>query len=417
MEADDIIATATRQAIEMDPDVSVLIVSSDKDLLQLVSDRVRVKSIMTGLIAGPDEVRSKFKVGPTQMRDYLCLVGDASDNVIGAKGIGAKHAATLLTAHGSIAAIYDLMSQGMVAGMGTGIRTSLTEFKDRWPTVAKLIALKTDAEIPFSEIASERTAPPIEETEAMSEKCDGNHGGPRCADPECWNDDRELNQNETLSALGAAVEPIDMDAAKQRAVNGLSDTVPAGPERAVRRYVETLPVSSGPVDFSQQLEPRNMQEAVVLADRMFQSKLFMSAFGAPQAVLAVILAGRELGFQAMASLRAFHVIDGKPTPSADTLAALVMKSGKAKYFRCTERTATRATFVTQRLPIEDYPEQTLSFTIEEAKAAWRKDQKAWDASGWGKTPAAMLVARAKSALARLEYPDVVGNLYGFEEME
>jgi hypothetical protein len=159
-----------------------------------------------------------------------------------------------------------------------------------------------------------------------------------------------------------------------------------------------------------------MDEAVKLSQRMFESRLF-SAYGTPQAVLATVLAGRELGIPAMASLRAFHIIEGKTQPSADTLAALVMRSGKAKYFRCAERTDERATFVTQRLPVEDYPPQSLTFTIAEAKAAWKKDQKAWDASGWGRTPTAMLVARAKSALARLEYPDVVGNLYGFEEFD
>jgi hypothetical protein len=159
-----------------------------------------------------------------------------------------------------------------------------------------------------------------------------------------------------------------------------------------------------------------MTEAVQLAQRMHDSKLF-SAYGTPQAVLAVVLAGRELGIPAMSALRSFHIIEGKASPSADTLAALVMRSGKAKYFRCTARTPELATFVTQRLPVEDYPEQSVTVTIKEMRDAWRKDDKAWAASGWGKTPAAMLVARAKSALARLEYPDVVGNLYGFEEFE
>jgi hypothetical protein len=92
----------------------------------------------------------------------------------------------------------------------------------------------------------------------------------------------------------------------------------------------------------------------------------------------------------------------------------VLKSGKAKFFRCTERTAERATFETQR---GDDPPFSLTFTVDEAKSGWSKDEKAWKASGWGRTPADMCVARAGSKLARLVYPDVVAGLYDPSEME
>ncbi len=170
---------------------------------------------------------------------------------------------------------------------------------------------------------------------------------------------------------------------------------------------------SAPIDFSQQLEPRTMPEAITLAKHMFESRLF-SAYGQPQAVLATILAGRELGIPAMASLRAFHVIEGKPTMSAGTIQSLVLKSKLASYFRCTERTAERATFATKR---GDDPEMTLTYTIDDGKQAWSKDEAAWKKSGWGRNPADMLVARAASKLARLVYPDVVSGLYAPEEME
>jgi len=168
-----------------------------------------------------------------------------------------------------------------------------------------------------------------------------------------------------------------------------------------------------PVEFSQQLEPRSMDEAVRLAQRMFESRLF-SSYGTPQAVLAMVLAGRELGIPAMASLRAFHVIDGKPTMSAGTIQSLVIKSGKAKYFRCSERTDQRATFETQR---GDDPPIALSFSVEDGRRAWPKDDAAFAKSGWGKNPADMCVARAATKLARLVYPDVVSGLYAPEEME
>jgi hypothetical protein len=146
---------------------------------------------------------------------------------------------------------------------------------------------------------------------------------------------------------------------------------------------------------------------------MYQSRLF-SAYGSPQAVLATVLAGRELGFQAMSSLRAFHIIDGKPTLSAGAIHALVLKSGKAKFFRCTERTPERATFVTQR---EGEPEMSLSFSIEEARQAWTKEPAKFLLSGWGRHSADMCVARALTKLARLVYPDVLNNLYASEEFD
>jgi len=130
--------------------------------------------------------------------------------------------------------------------------------------------------------------------------------------------------------------------------------------------------------------------------------------------MATVLAGREIGMQAMTALRAFHIIDGRPTLSAGAIHAMILSSGKAEYFRCSERTPERATFVTKR---KGEPEISLSFTIEEGRMAWSKDDAAWKKSGWGKNPADMLVARASTKLARLVYPDVVHGLYAPEEME
>jgi hypothetical protein len=161
------------------------------------------------------------------------------------------------------------------------------------------------------------------------------------------------------------------------------------------------------VDYERQLEPQSMNQAVQLAGLLFKARLF-GAYGTPEAVLSTVLSGRELGISAMASLRAFHIVEGRPTLAADALRALVIKSGKAKSFRCTERTPTAATFVTQR---EGDEPMELRYTIEEAHAAGLVK----NGSGWTKNPADMLVARASSKLARLVYPDVVAGLYAPEE--
>lgn len=422
MEADDIIATATRQALAISG-TQVLIVSSDKDLLQLVNDRVRVKSIITDGIAGPAKVFDKFGVKPSQMGDLLALMGDTSDNIKGAEKIGKTIGARLLCEHGSLSAIYEKLQHGVVSGVTAGMRTSLMEFKARWPTVARLVALRDDVEIPFHEIATERTAPAMAEEAEMSEPMGpdsfGGEDAPHAPAAETLR--RELSDDAAQAAAGralqAAAERVTSasqaaERVKRAEANG-ADVSPVDRQTAMTVAGPLPPAVYAPVDFSQQLEPRNMDDAVRLAQRMFESRLF-GAYGTPQAVLATVLAGRELGIPAMASLRAFHVIEGKPTMSAGTIQSLVIKSGKATYFRCVERTNERATFETQR---GDDPPVSLSFSVEDGRRAWPKDDLAFAKSGWGRNPADMCVARASSKLARLVYPDVVSGLYAPEEMD
>lgn len=155
-----------------------------------------------------------------------------------------------------------------------------------------------------------------------------------------------------------------------------------------------------------------MDGAITLAKHMHASRLF-SAYGTPQAVLATIMAGRELGMQTQKSLRAFHIIDGKPAESADLIRAQCLQSSVCEYFRIVERSALKATWVTKR---KGDPEVSLTYTIEEGRQAWQKDQKAWDGSAWAKRPANMVTKTASSTLARLIYPDVVGGLYCPEEL-
>lgn len=156
-----------------------------------------------------------------------------------------------------------------------------------------------------------------------------------------------------------------------------------------------------------------MAEMKALSADLFASRLF-SAWGHPAAVLSIILAGREVGIPAMASLRGFHNVEGKPAMHADLIRARVLNSGVVEYFRCIERTNERATFVAKR---NGDPEISLTYTIEDGRRAWSKTPAAWDASGWGRTPADMCVARASSKLARLVAPDVVHGFYAPEELE
>ena len=109
-EADDIIATYARQARQAGADV--LIVSADKDLMQLVESGVSMYDPASGQAGvagsreerrfGPDEVKEYFGVGPERVVDVQALAGDSTDNVPGAPGIGLKTAAQLITEYGDL---------------------------------------------------------------------------------------------------------------------------------------------------------------------------------------------------------------------------------------------------------------------------------------------------------------------------
>jgi hypothetical protein len=311
---------------------------------------------------------------PNQIRDYLTLVGDASDGVVGVKGIGAKGAAALLSAYGNLDDLYTAIEADPNSEKPSQVK-ALTEFKDRLPVVRTLLSLREDAPIDFAQVLKERQTTESED---------------------------EIMQDieEAMPTLQQAVDTLPMEQAVkvEQAIDAIREVA------ADKSRMSLVPMNG---DYERQLEPQSMNQAVQLAQLLFKARLF-GAYGTPEAVLSTVLSGRELGLSAMASLRAFHIVEGKPTMAADALRALVLKSGKAKSFRCTERTATAATFSTQR---QDEEPMTLRYTIEEAQAAGLVK----NGSGWTKNPADMLVARASSKLARLVYPDVVAGLYAPEE--
>jgi DNA polymerase-1 len=99
-EADDLIATYARLACEVQ--ATVTIVSSDKDLMQLVNDCVTMYDTMKDRRIGPAEVCEKFGVLPEKVIDVQSLIGDSTDNVPGVPGIGVKTAAQLITEYGDL---------------------------------------------------------------------------------------------------------------------------------------------------------------------------------------------------------------------------------------------------------------------------------------------------------------------------
>jgi DNA polymerase-1 len=104
VEADDVIGTLARQAVLRDHDVQI--VTSDKDMMQLVGPRVRLLDTMYDRTTGVREVEARFGVSPAQVVEVMALMGDSIDNIPGVKGIGEKTATRLIQHFGSIDALY-----------------------------------------------------------------------------------------------------------------------------------------------------------------------------------------------------------------------------------------------------------------------------------------------------------------------
>ncbi len=140
-EADDIIGSVATQF--QDKFDEILIASSDKDLMQFVNDKVKMVDTMKSKIYGPDEVFEKMGVRPDQIVDYLTLVGDASDNIPGVKGIGAKGASKLLAEYGDL----DNVFKNIDKFTNKRVLNGLTNHKDDAILSKKLIQIKCDLKI------------------------------------------------------------------------------------------------------------------------------------------------------------------------------------------------------------------------------------------------------------------------------
>jgi DNA polymerase-1 len=144
-EADDVLATLTAVLPE---DEEVLIVTGDRDALQLVNERVRVVANRRGItdiiVYDPEEVSRKYGVDPGQILDYLALKGDASDNIPGVPGIGEKTAASLISEYGSLDGVYDHIGE-MKAGK---IRKALEENRESAYLSRDLARMRSDVPIP-----------------------------------------------------------------------------------------------------------------------------------------------------------------------------------------------------------------------------------------------------------------------------
>ncbi|MSO14294.1 DNA polymerase I [Rickettsiales endosymbiont of Trichoplax sp. H2] len=143
-EADDIIATYTTLALKND--FKVRVISSDKDLIQLMQDKVEIFDPLKKKHITSDIVLEKYGIKHTQMIDYLSLVGDASDNIPGVKKVGPKTAAKLLNQFNTLENAYDNIEKVEPVR----IQALLNDSKKEAFLSKKLVTLDHEVKVPFN---------------------------------------------------------------------------------------------------------------------------------------------------------------------------------------------------------------------------------------------------------------------------
>lgn len=407
-EADDVIATAVSWLRREAPGCKISIASSDKDLRALIAADVDVFDPFTGKTWRTDDVVQKLGIGPDKLAEFLALCGDKADAVPGVRGIGEKNAAKLLQDYGSIAGAM-IAAADPDSKIAPAIRAALLAGDGDAALSLRLVTLRTDAPANFGVILSPPEPKPAEAEYGSDTGGFEDSEGEVTAAP--------LGANGQAGGAGSSSgEPPapTPDAGAAAGVGGPSEGTPEP------RPVTSLALVQHDPRWKLALEPVRASDAYVLAKHLFTSRLF-TAYQNPDAVFAVILAGREMGLGAITSLRGFHVIKGKPVMSAALLVGVILKSGKAKYFSLKKSDREEAVYETWRhgdpKPVEmgyDVADAAAMGLLvrDERNGGWRgAPTKSGEPSQWDRMRKTMLRWRAAAELGRAVYPDVVSNCY------
>ena len=153
-EADDLIGTISVQALASS--VQIVIVTGDKDLMQLVNKKVKlympVKGLSDTIIVDEEKVMERMGVHPNQIIDYKALVGDNSDNYPGVAGIGPKTATALLAEYGTFEKIYEFIKtspQTPLLNSGEGMMKKLIDGYEGGELSKRLATIRTDAPVTY----------------------------------------------------------------------------------------------------------------------------------------------------------------------------------------------------------------------------------------------------------------------------
>jgi 5'-3' exonuclease len=377
-EADDVIATACAVSGEM----RVVVASGDKDLLQLVSERVSVRA-PTQRYDTEQAVVERWGIGPAFIGDMLALAGDKSDNIPGIEKCGPVTAAKWLKQYGSLDGV---IAHAAELGRFADAVSQHAEDIRLWRKVVEL-----DAQVPidFGELFQEKVVKPLS-------KPDYDDGFEEGGEVTGGNGNR-------VAVSAESAEPLTLE-------------LPSPAQAIVRHQPQAIERAD--------LQPGSLDAAWKLSNALYNSKLY-PRFSTREQVFAIMVRGKELGLGVTTALDCMHMIEGKPTMHAHLIIARAQAHPACVYFRYVAGDATFAEYETKH---RDYPEPTrLKYTLADAKAAGvcpvnprsqpALNERGRDSRGqWEKRPAEMLRKTCAVQLARIVYPAAALGIYATEEL-
>lgn len=380
-EADDVIASLVASI-----EGHKTILTADKDLLQLLGPECDMYHLARDKYVFDLDVKSELGIEPSQVAEWLALAGDASDNVPGVVGVGPKGAAKLLAKHGDLAGIYAALNTegAFTPALDKNLRDAAS--RADCPILMSLELVKLTPKRAMACITPELLA-------AIK--------APRIPKPNTATETEEnMIQEHEFEPEAAALPEPPKTLPHQHEV----PIIDRAPETPAERALVVLPR-----DWTRQLEPIDSRSAYGLAKVVVASRMF-PAYGAPESALLVLMAGREFGLGAMASLRSFHIIEGKPTMSAQAMMARCLEHPSCAEFRvvrseCSNELAT----VSVRRVGWTTPE-IYTWSADDAKRAGLAGR-----GNWSKYPREMLINRCIAEAARFTWPEVMAGVYAPEE--
>jgi 5'-3' exonuclease len=388
-EADDVLASACKLAIAHEHTVTIC--SADKDLTQCVRDGVVWSSPATSEKLDREGVRSKFGVYPELMRDWLAICGDKSDNVRGVNGVGKVGATKLLAEFGSVEGILTASAKGPIAT--PKVHAAIEDAREALGMGLKLVTLRDDIPIDWKQIYEKRTIEPLTE------------GG----DYDMSEGSGTTEEHDVTDVIGAP--PV-------AASEAMAEVIPAEEKKpqAIERAQTQQLVQAPSWDLS--LEPTSLPAALNFAKAIFNSRLYPQYIN-PEAILAIVIRGREMGMGALTALDAMQMVEGRPTMKAHTIVARAKADPDCEYFKFIGGDDTYAEYETKS---RNNPAPTrLKYTMAQAIQAGMAPEKLRKRSEiigdkdtrnqWEKRPAEMTRKTCAVQLTRIEYPRAALGLY------
>lgn len=369
-EADDVIASAVREASAAG--WSSIILTRDKDLFQLVDANCSILSTDTSTLYGPQEVYAKMGVRPDQILDYLCLVGDASDGICGVPGVGVVTAKKLLKEYENVIGVLDAAERGLLTPK---LNQTLCDEEVRQTMVLAGALATLEDNLPVT-IDLPSVAVKNEEDDGMLH-------------------DDNLDETYQAPALRGSVSQMERDSTEVL----VKHEAPTGGPPAL----PTLKLRPG------LMVDRDQFTLLSSMAKYFHDSGLYRKVPSQAAIFTIMELGLELGISPQIALNNFHIIEGRPSPSAHFLIAMAKRDANCEYLECVEVTDSQVTWETVKR--RGYTKaMRFTYSMEDAK----RDALKW-ANG-GKNCKAMLRKTSGSQAARLWYPEACSGLYSAEEM-